>query len=336
MACGQARIAAAATPTARGLMLDPQPADEGRQPSRGVNAWNARGRYAYRPGAARRCEPGGRHGALMKTFEHREAGPNRMWLGDDGAMAAWALGRIRDPPRPCRCCERRSLWEPPAGWKESDDDGPPRWPVYGIAGAAVRAARLGPDRRRRGGRCLGRGAAIVRSRRRHAGRRNCLVETAEAGARFPADDRPAVLEHVCCESARAGPRGGGGRMSASARAGVSLPFGGPRPLGRALVGHSTRSGEGHDGREVSGGSVCSDPQHTKFAAEIRQVGLVPLDHPTQTHRRRAGRLSPLRAANHALYMDEEERYTAQWSRANLVRMLRARCAGRGRAAGWTP
>ena len=192
IACGRAKLAAA-LPALLRTMIDPHATDEGREPSRGV-LLECRGRYAFALGVLGDRSPAVAR-ALMKTFEYREAGPNRMWLGDDGAMAAWALGELKIAEA-VPLLRKALLWEPPAGWQESDDDGPPRWLVYWD----LQVPRFVPRALLRigGGEAAEALDAVLRLSAKEAARRSpeLLAETADARARFPAEDRPALLSRL--------------------------------------------------------------------------------------------------------------------------------------------
>jgi hypothetical protein len=192
IACGRAKLAAA-LPALLHTMIDPHAKDEGREPTHAV-LLECRGRYAFALGLFGDRSPAVAR-ALMNVFEHREAGPNRMWLGDDGAMAAWALGKLRIAEA-VPLLRKALAWEPPTDWKESDDDGPPRWLVYWdlqvprfvpralveIGGSEVAEAL----------------DAVLRLSVKEAARRSpeLLAETADARARFPAEDRSTLLTRL--------------------------------------------------------------------------------------------------------------------------------------------
>jgi hypothetical protein len=189
VACGRANLPAAAAAVLQRL-TEPQPAGDG-QPAGHEAVVEARGRYAYALGLL------GDRGAavataLTRTFQYREAGPNRMWLGVDGAMAAWSLGRLRVAAA-VGLLREALLWEPPGGAADDDANGPPRWLVY----RDLQVPRFLPEALRAIGTDEARQAleAAVQLSEAEAARRSpeLLARTAEALARFPAEDRPGLL-----------------------------------------------------------------------------------------------------------------------------------------------
>ncbi len=89
---------------------------------------DARGHFAFALGLLGERTPE-TVDVLLKTFRQRETGKNRMWLGVDGAMAAWALGKLR-LVEAVPLFRDVLLWQPPQGQEAADDDEPPRAYVY--------------------------------------------------------------------------------------------------------------------------------------------------------------------------------------------------------------
>lgn len=89
---------------------------------------DARGHYAFALGllGERSKEASD---VLMKAFRQRETGHNRMWLGVDGAMEAWALGQL-GATEAVPLFREVLLWQPPPGVEAADDDEPPQAYVY--------------------------------------------------------------------------------------------------------------------------------------------------------------------------------------------------------------
>ncbi len=191
VACGRAKLSAAAQAVLQRL-VEPQPADGG-QPAGREAVIEARGRFAYALGLLGDRSPAVAT-ALARTFQYREAGPNRMWLGVDGAMAAWSLGKLRVAAA-VGLLREALLWAPPSDAAVGDDqaNGPPR-------GWSMRTSRCRGSYPRR---CAEIGTAEARQAledalklsEREAARRSpdLLARTAEALAGFPTADRPGLL-----------------------------------------------------------------------------------------------------------------------------------------------
>jgi hypothetical protein len=195
VACARARLKAA-IPVIVDLLG--QLASRSPAPSSATVA-DAKGHLAYALGLFGRRDPGVVD-VLLRTFRHRQADPRRMWMGVDGAMAAWALGELRAGEAVGPLGEAL-FWRLPAGAKEPDDDEPSPWPVHWDlqvprfiprALAAIGtpqslevleiAAKLPPTE------------AAARSP-------ELLPAVGEALARFPAEDRPALLEKLVLHAA---------------------------------------------------------------------------------------------------------------------------------------
>ncbi len=126
IACGGAHVKGAGPDIVRLLdkNLGMTPKDAA---ARGVLI-DARGHFAFALGLLGERDPE-TVAVLLKTFRQREKGNNRMWLGVDGAMSAWALGKLR-VAEAVPLFREALLWQPPPGVDAADDDEPPRAFVY--------------------------------------------------------------------------------------------------------------------------------------------------------------------------------------------------------------
>ena len=192
MACGKAHAASRGGAIV-GMLTEEHPDDDGRPPSRAA-ILDACGHAAYALGLLGDRRPAVK-AALLETLRQREASPNRMWLGCDDALAAWALGPLK-VAEAVPVLQEALLWQPPASWTESDDDGPPHWPVYwdlqvprfvpaALAEIGTPAAREVLE-------------SALRLSAAEADRRSgeYLAAVAEALARFPAADHAALVERL--------------------------------------------------------------------------------------------------------------------------------------------
>ena len=202
VACGRAKLRAA-VPRVTELLAETLADRPARNlaPNPGREALlNARGHYAFALGLLGERNPAVA-AALVETFRHREAGPNPMWLGVDGAMAAWALGelRVEEAVAPLR---EALLWQPPLGWTETEDEGQPlRWFVYWD----LQVPRFVPEALARIGNreALDALQAVLPLNDTEAARRSpeLLARTADALAGFPVEDRSALLAKLLVHGA---------------------------------------------------------------------------------------------------------------------------------------
>ena len=147
VACGRAKLGAA-VPVVTKLLVERSRGGPGPAPGREA-LLDARGHYAFALGLLDERNPAV-VAALLETFRQREAGPNPMWLGIDGAMSAWAPGRA-SRGRGGSAVARGAALETAARLDRNGRRRPAAAMVrvLGSASATVRSRGPGPDRQQR-------------------------------------------------------------------------------------------------------------------------------------------------------------------------------------------